>query len=79
MIDLNTASPQALRALQLEPEAVAVLVRWRPFSSWDAVLQALEIDAEGLRRLQARGAVLSPDGSQTWPIPEPFQISQDHR
>lgn len=76
MIDLNTASASDLRSLRLDSEAVAAILRWRPFSSWDAVLQALEIDAEGLRRLQAQGAVLS---LQTWPIPEPFQVSRDHR
>jgi len=77
VIDLNTHPPPDLLAVGLTADEAEIVLRWRPFSSWDALLQVLEIDAERIETLRQAGADLTDAGLCLWPAPRPFRLSSE--
>ena len=75
--------PQFARGLidanGLTAEEARLVLQWRPFSSWDALLQVLEIDAARIAALRAAGADLTDAGVCLWPAPRPFSLSEQSR
>lgn len=77
MIDLNTQLLPDLLAVGLTAEEAHLVLQWRPLSSWDALLQVLEIDATRIAALRAAGADLADAGVCLWSAPRPFRLSGD--
>lgn len=76
MIDLNTQPFSDLLDVGLSADEAKAVLRWRPFSSWDALLQLLEIDEQRVADLRALGAGLTDAGIGLWPKPAPFVLSR---
>ncbi|ADG10922.1 hypothetical protein B7G68_12635 [Caulobacter segnis] len=76
MIDLNTQPWPDLLAVGLTAEEAHLVLQWRPLSSWDVLLQVLEIDATRIAALRAAGADLTDAGACLWPAPRPFSLSE---
>lgn len=75
MIDLNTHPLPDLLRVGLTAEEAGLVIQWRPFSSWDALLQVLEVDAARIVALREAGAGLTDGGACLWPAPRPFRLS----
>lgn len=76
VIDLNIHPLPDLLDVGLSASEAKAVIQWRPFSSWDALLQALEIDEQRVSELRASGAGLTDAGTSLWPLPKPFLLSQ---
>lgn len=76
VIDLNSRPFSDLLDVGLSADEARAVVRWRPFSSWDALLQVLEIDDQRIADLCASGAGLTDAGESLWPKPRPFVLSR---
>lgn len=76
VIDLNLNPLEDLLAVGLSPDEARVVLQWRPFSSWDALLQVLEIDEHRIGALRGSGAALTDAGVCLWPRPKAFVLSQ---
>lgn len=76
MIDLNTQPLPDLLAVGLNAKEARLVLQLRPFSSWDALLQVLEIDAARIAALRAADADLTDAGACLWPAPRPFSLSE---
>jgi DNA uptake protein ComE-like DNA-binding protein len=53
-IDLNKATPEKLKGLELEAKEIDNLLRKRPFGEWDEVAKALSIDENRLLELRKK-------------------------
>lgn len=76
MVDLNIHPLADLLRVGLSPVEAQAVLNWRPFSSWDALLQVLDIDESRVSELRASGACLTDAGVSLWPAPRPFLISR---
>lgn len=75
VIDLNLNPPADLLDVGLTPDEAKAVLQWRPFSSWDALLQVLEIDEQRIAELRRSGAALTDAGVCLWPKPKAFVLS----
>lgn len=76
MIELNRDPLEDLLGVGLSADEAQAVLQWRPFSSWDALLQVLEIDDHRIGELCGSGAALTDAGISLWPKPAAFVLSQ---
>ena len=72
MCDLNLASLAEITTLAgVDHDQAHALYLWRPYGCWKEVETVPGFDAEGVERLRAAGALISPVAISPWP-PRPI-------
>ena len=68
MCDLNLASLAEIGALPgVDHDQARALHLWRPYGCWGEIETVPGFDAEGVVRLRAAGAQISPVATSPWP------------
>jgi len=75
MTDINSASLADIAAAGSDPMLVREVGFWRPYRSWDQLLQVGGMDGPALDRLRGQGFEITPPDDAALAPPKPFKLS----
>lgn len=75
MIDLNNASLAEFTAAGLAPALAREVGRWRPYRTWDQLLQVAGFDQDDLEKLRGGGFKIASSNDTVFSPPRPFRLS----